>query len=145
MKYSGIFLAICLAMATLTGCMRLFHPQATEIYNQAKGPNARQTALTLVGLMQASAQQAKTEPGESQGLENLHNQFHAFHQSLCDFSEEQQATTAYEQAVTLNQELKTVFHRLWKFKNDDSLRTIHLDLMLSRIRELHSVLQTIPG
>lgn len=145
MKHRGIFLIICLALMTLTGCMGLFHPQATEIYNQAKGPNAQQTALTLVGLMESSAQQAKTELGESLGLENLHNQFHAFHQSLCDFSDEQQATTAYEQAVTLNKELQTVFHRLWKFKNDSSLRTVHLDLMLSRIRELHSALQAIPA
>ena len=129
---------------TLSGCTGLFHPEATEIYNQAKGPNAQQTALTLVGLMESSAQQAKTEHGESQGLKNLHNQFHAFHQSLCDFSDEQQATTAYIQAVTLNQELQTVFHRLWKFKHDTALRTVHLDLMLSRIRELHAVLQALP-
>lgn len=145
MKHRRLFPVICLILMTLSGCMGLFHPEATEIYNQAKGPNAQQTALTLVGLMEASAQQAKTEHGESQGLKNLHNQFHAFHQSLCDFSDEQQATTAYLQAVTLNQELKTVFHRLWKFKHDTALRTVHLDLMLSRIRELHGVLQAIPA
>ncbi|MGD9852082.1 MAG: hypothetical protein AB7T38_12510 [Nitrospirales bacterium] len=144
MKYRAMLLVTWVALLSLTGCMGLFHPQAKEIYSQAKGPNAQQTALTLVGLMESSAQQAKTELGESQGLENLHNQFHAFHHSLCDFSEEQQATTAYEQAVTLNKELQTVFHRLWKFKNDTSLRTVHLDLMLSRIRELHSVLQAMP-
>ncbi len=132
-------------MITLTGCMGLFHPQAEEIYNQAKGPNAQQTALTLVGLMESSAQQAKTEHGASPGLEDLHNQFHAFHQSFCDFSEEQRATTPYEQAVTLNKELKTVFHRLWKFKNDTALRTAHLDLLLSRLRELRSLVQAIPA
>ncbi|MDR4493329.1 MAG: hypothetical protein AB7P17_10395 [Nitrospirales bacterium] len=145
MKHRGTLIVIWLAMMTLTGCMSLFHPQATEIYNQAKGPNAQQTTLTLVGLMETSAQQAKTEHGESQGLETLHNQFHALHKSFCDFSEQQRATTPYEQAVTLNKELKAVFHRLWKFKNDTPLRTVHLDLMLSRIRELHSVLQAIPG
>ena len=95
--------------------------------------------------METSAQQAKTELGESPGLENLHNQFHALHRTLCDFPEQQTASPDYEYLLTLNKELKTVFHRLWKFKNDTTLRTIHLDLFLARIHELRSVLQAIQG
>lgn len=144
MKHT-ILIVILMAMTLLTGCMGLFHPQAEEIYNQAKAPNAQNTALTILGMMETSAQQAKTEHGESQGLENLHNQFHAFQKTFCDFSDLERATTAYEQAVTLNKELKTVFHRLWKFKQDTSLRTAHLDLFLARIQELRTTIQAIPG
>ena len=133
-----------LTLMTLTGCMGLFHPGAEEIYTQAKGPNAQQTALTILDMMKTSVQQAKTEQGESAGLEALHNQFHAFHKTFCDFSDQQRTTTAYEQAVTLNKEMKTVFHRLWKFKQDTSLRTAHLDLMLYRIHELQVLIQAIP-
>lgn len=125
--------------------MSLFHPQAEEFYQQAKGATGRETALTLASMMETSAQQAKTEQGDSPGIEALHNQFHAFRKSFCDFSEQQRATTAYEQAVTLNKELKTVFHRLWKFQNDTSLRAAHLDLFLTRIQELRTTLQAIPN
>ena len=94
--------------------------------------------------MESSGQQAKTEVGESPGLHDLHNQFHALHRSFCDFSDQQAGTPAYEQAVTFNKELKTVFHRLWKFKEDPALRAAHLDIFLSRVQELRTALQAIP-
>lgn len=140
-----ILIVLCVAMMLQTGCMGLFHPQAEEIYNEAKSSNAQNTALTILDMMETSAQQAKTEHGDSPGIEGLHDEFHAFHKTFCDFSEQQRATTAYEQAVTLNKELKTVFHRLWKFKQDTALRTAHLDLLLARIQELRTTIQAIPG
>ena len=127
------------------GCSSLMHPQADEFYSQAKGETGKQTALTLLSMMEDSAQQAKTELGESPGLDNLHNQFHAFHGTFCEFTEQQSATTAFEQAYTLNKELKTIFHRLWKFKNDNALRSAHLDLFSDRLNELKEVLQSIPS
>jgi len=120
------------------------HPKAEEFYSQAKGKTGKQTALALLAMMEASAQQAKTEVGESPGLDNLHNQFHALHRTLCDFSEQQTASPGYEYLLTLNKELKIVFHRLWKFKNDISLRKTHLDLFLLRLQELRTVLQSLP-
>jgi hypothetical protein len=129
----------------LPGCMSLFHPQAEEWYQQAKGATGQQTALTLISIMDTTAQQARTEVGESPGLNNLHDQFHALHQTLCDFSAQQVATTTYEHSLTLHKELKTVFHRLWKFKHDPSLRAIHLDLFLSRLQELRTAVQSIPS
>jgi len=139
---------LCAAIASLLllpGCMSLFHPQAEEFYQQAKGATGQQTALTLISMMDTTAQQARTELGESPGVNNLHNQFHALHKTFCDFSDRQVGTTAYEQALTLQKELKTVFHRLWKFKNDTSLRAIHLDLFLSRLQELRTAVQSIPS
>ena len=143
MTRSVLFLALS-SVLLLSGCSSLMHPKAEEFYTQAKGATGQQTALALLAMMETSAQQAKTELGESPGLEKLHNQFHALHRTLCDFSE-QTASPDYEHLITLNIELKTVFHRLWKFKNDTTLRTIHLDLFLARIHELRSVLQAIQG
>ena len=133
------------SLLLVSGCMSLFHPQAEEWYQQAKGATGQQTALTLISMLDTTAQQARSEVGESPGLNNLHDQFHALHKTFCDFSDQQAATTGYEQALTLQKELKTVFHRLWKFKNDSSLRTIHLDLFVARLQELRTALQSIPS
>jgi len=127
-----------------SGCSSLMHPKAGDFYTQAKGETGKQTALALLTMMETSAQQAKTELGESPGIDNLHNQFHALHKTFCEFTEQQSATTAFEQAYTLNKALKTVFHRLWKFKDDTALRVVHVDLFLARIYELRSTIQTIP-
>jgi hypothetical protein len=143
MKHRVIFVALA-SLLLLSGCMSLFHPQAEEWYQQAKGATGQQTALTLISMMDTAAQQARTEVGESPGLNNLHNQFHALHKTFCDFSDQQVAATAYEHTLTLHKELKTVFHRLWKFKHDSSLRAIHLDLFLSRLQELRTAVQSIP-
>jgi hypothetical protein len=141
-KYGMVGLSIS-ALLMLSGCTSLFHPQAEEYYQTAKGTNARQTASTLLDMMEASAGEAKTEQGRSQGLDKLHDQFHAFHKTFCDFSDSARGTTAYEQAVTLNKALKAVFHRLWKFRQDPPLRNAHLDLLLTRIQELRSTIQAI--
>jgi hypothetical protein len=144
MKHRILFVAFpCLLL--LSGCMSLFHPQAEEWYHQAKGTTGQQTALTLISMMDITAQQAKSVVGKSPGLKNLHDQFHAFHKTLCDFSDQQVASTPYEQTLTLHEELKTVFHRLWAFTNDTSLRAIHLDLFLSRLYELRTAVQSIPA
>ena len=140
------FLLIVLASVLLfSGCSNLMHPKADEFYAQAKGATGKQTALALLAMMEVSAQQARTELGESPGLDNLHNQLHAFHGTFCKFTEQQSATTAFEQAYTLNKELKTIFHRLRNFKNDTSLRAVHLDLFSGRLKELKEVLQSIPS
>lgn len=142
MTRSILFLALS-SVLLLSGCSSLMHPKSKEFYTQAKGATGQQTALALLAMMETSVQQAKTELGESPGLENLHNQFHALHRTLCDFSEQQTASPDYEYLLTLNKELKTVFHRLSKFKNDAALRTIHLDLFQTRIHELRTVIQAI--
>jgi hypothetical protein len=143
MKHTLVLFALA-SLLVFSGCTSLFHPQAEKFYNQAKGATGQQTALTLLAMMETSGQQAKTEVGESPGLKDLHNQFHALHRTFCDFSDQQAGAPAYEQAVTLNKELKTVFHRLWKFKNDPVLRGAHLDIFLSRVQELRTALQAIP-
>lgn len=144
MKFLILFMTFA-SLLLLSGCMNLFHPQAENFYQEAKGATGTQTALTLIAMMDTTAQQAKTDVGESPGLHHLHDQFHALHKTFCDFSERQIATTAYEHSLTLQKELKTVLHRLWKVQNDAPLRTIHLDLFLARLQELRTALQSIPS
>jgi hypothetical protein len=126
----SFLLFVLSSVLLLSGCSSLIHPKAEEFYSQAKGETGKQTALALLAMMETSAQRARAEQGESPELDNLHNQ---------------SATTAFEQAYTLNKELKAIFHRLWKFKNDTALRAIHLDLFSDRLKELKEVLQSIPS
>jgi len=144
MKYSFLLFALS-SVLLFSGCGSLMHPKADEFYTQAKGATGKQTALALLTMMETSAQKAKTEQGESPGLDDLHNQFHAIHGTFCEFTEQQSTTTAFEKGYTLNKELKTIFHRLWKFKNDTALRAVHLDLFSDRLKELKEVLQSIPS
>lgn len=143
------FLEVAVAgLLLLSGCMSLFHPQAEEWYQQAKGATGRQTALTLISLMETTAQQATTEAeGRSAlpALNDLHHQFHALHQTFCDFSDESTSAPAYEHALTLHEELRTILHRLWKLQANPPLRDIHVHLFLSRLQELHKAVHAIPA
>jgi hypothetical protein len=58
-------------------------------------------------------------------------------------NEAQAATTAYAKAVTIRREMRTVFHRLWKFREDSTLREAHLDLFAKRLQELRETVQAI--
>jgi len=104
MKRSFLLFALS-SVLLVSGCGSLMHPKADEFYSQGKGETGKQTAPALLTMMEASAQQAKTELGGSPGLDNLLNQFHAFHGTFCEFTEQHSATTAFEQAYTLNKEL----------------------------------------
>jgi CHASE3 domain sensor protein len=46
-------------------------------------------------------------------------------------------------AVTHNNELKAIFKRLWKFKDDQPQRDQHLDLLMSELQEMRQTLQTL--
>jgi hypothetical protein len=45
--------------------------------------------------------------------------------------------------VTHKKELGAIFGRLWKFKNDQPQRDLHLDLLSTELKELRETLQTI--
>ncbi len=141
---NGILLCLLGTLLILSGCSSWHHPQAETFYNQAKGESPTQTLLALLDMMETSVQQAQSQTDFSNALDVLHNQFHATHRTFCDFSDPQRETPAYEQAVTLNKELKTIFHRLWEFKSNPTLRGSHLELFHFRLQEFRAVVQTIP-
>lgn len=44
---------------------------------------------------------------------------------------------------TLRREMRTVFHRLWKYRDDPARRAAHLDLLAKRVQELREALQAV--
>jgi hypothetical protein len=94
-------------------------------------------------MAEASAKAAKGGKGVDQPFDDLHNQFHAINDSICCVEKSVREQPAYALAVTHNKELKAIFRRLWKFKDDQPQRDQHLDLLVSEVQELRQTLQTL--
>ena len=145
-KHSNRIIVLLLGLTVVflaAGCGHVMHPKAEAFLKEAKGATGVDTAITLTGMMETSLQQARSESGESAGLEALHGQFHALGRSFCDATEAQSKTALFDKAVTIRKEMKTVFHRLWDYKGDAARRTQHLDLFGTRLHELRETLQAI--
>lgn len=132
----------------LSGCGSLLHPRAGEFLAQAQGAGDQassgvQTIVNLTTMLDASIQAARSGQNYEAALDRLHDQFHALRKAFCLVTEAQAATTAYAKAVTIRREMRTVFHRLWKFREDSTLREVHLDLFAKRLQELRETVQAI--
>jgi hypothetical protein len=136
-------LVLALMLTGLTGCSYLFYPRASEFAEKAKGANSVDTLLNLTNMMEASATAAKGGRGVDQALDDLHNQFHAFHGALCCIDKAKREQPAYALAVTHDKELWAIFKRLWKFKDDQPHRDQHLDLLSAELKELRETLHTL--
>lgn len=136
-------LALALLLSGLSGCGYLFYPRAGDYAAQAKGASGIETMMNLTTMMEATAGKAKGGTGVDNALDDLHNQFHALHDSFCGVTEAQAKTPAYDLAVTHKKELKAIFKRLWKFKDDQPQRDQHLDLLIAELKELRETLQTL--
>ena len=138
----GLF-ALSMLLIGLSGCSYLFYPRAADYVTQAKGANGVETMINLTTMMEASASKAKGGKGVDPAFDDLHNQFHALSNAFCDVTDAQAKTPAYDLAVTHKKELTAIFKRLWKFKDDQPQRDLHLDLLSTELRELRDTLQTI--
>ena len=136
-------LVLALMLTGLTGCSYLFYPRASEFAEKAKGANSVDTLLNLTNMMEASATAAKGGRGVDQALDDLHNQFHAFHGARCCIDKAKREQPAYALAVTHDKELWAIFKRLWKFKDDQPQRDQHLDLLSAELKELRETLHTL--
>jgi hypothetical protein len=124
--------------------MSLSYQQSKKWHQQANGATGQQTALTLIS-MDGHHRSPSTGGGRGfSGLKKQHNQFHALHKTLRNFSVQQTATPPFMYTLTLHKELKPGFHRLWKFKHDTALHAIQLDLFRSRVQELPTAMQSFP-
>lgn len=141
MKKAINILAV-LIMLAMAGC-GMFHPRAQEFYDRAKGKTGVETGIALAELMEQTIQALISTPGPDANLSDLHDQFHALHHVFCDMTDAQRATTAYAHAVTLEKELRAIFHRLWKVRQDSKLRNLHLGLLAARLQEFKLALQGI--
>ncbi len=135
--------ATLILLSSLSGCSYLFYPNAKDFAEKAKGSTSVETLINLTTMMEASAKASKGGRGYDQPLNDLHNQFHAFDDSLCCVEKEKRETPAYALAVTHNKELWAIFKRVWKFKDDQPQRDQHVDLFATEVREMRETLQTI--
>lgn len=136
-------LMIALMLTTLSGCSYLFYPRAGDYATQAKGTNGVETMGNLTSMMEATASRAKGGKGVDAAFDDLHNQFHALDDSFCGVTDAQSKTPAYALAVTHKKELRAIFGRLWKFKDDQPQRDQHLDLLAAELKELRKTLHAI--
>jgi hypothetical protein len=143
MRQAFTLFTLSILALTLTGCSYLFYPHAKEFAAKAKDQNDIQTLINLTNMMEASAKAARSGKGVDQALDDLHNQFHAFDDSLCCVDKVTREKPAHALAVTHNKELWAIFKRVWKFKNDQPQREQHLDLFASEVKELRETLQTL--
>ncbi len=143
MKPTVGLMALTMLLASLTGCSYLYYPRAGDYAAQAKGATGVDTLINLTNMMEASAAKAKGGKGKDSALDDYHNQLHALLNSFCNVTEAQANSPAYDLAVTHKKELKAIFKRLWKFKDDQPQRDQHLDLSIAELKELRDTLQTL--
>lgn len=136
-------IALSMLLIGLNGCSYLFYPRAADYVTQAKGANGVETMINLTNMMEVSASKAKGGKGVDTAFDDLHNQFHALNDAFCGVTDAQAKTPAYDLAVTHKKELTAIFKRLWKFKDDQPQRDLHLDLLSDELKELRDTLQTI--
>jgi hypothetical protein len=145
MKASWKLMLAGMVMVTLTGCGSLMHPRAGEFLEQAKGASGIETEINLTNMVEASIKSIQGKADYQDGLDTLHNQLYALKKSSCQVTEEQGKTVAYAKAHTLRREIGTIFHRLWKKRDDQALRDMHLELLAKRVGELREALQAAKG
>ncbi len=132
-----------LIMLTTSGCSYLFYPHAKEFTEKAQGGNTVETLINLTTMMEATAKAGQQGRGNDQAFDDLHNQLHAFDNTICCVDKSKRETPAYALAVTHNKELWAIFKRVWKFKDDQPQRSQHLELFATEVRELRESLQTL--
>ena len=135
-------IAVVLLLST-SGCSYLFYPHAKEFTAKAKGATGVETLINLTHMAEASANAARGGKGIDQSFDDLHNQFHAINDNICRVEKSVSDQPAYALTVTHNKELKAIFRRLWKFKDDQPQRDLHLNLFVSEVKELRETLQTL--
>ncbi len=136
-------LATAALITGLSGCSYVFYPRADKYAEKAKGTTSVETVLNLTTMMEASAEASKGGTGYDQSLDDLHNQFHAFDNTLCCVDEAKRETPTYALAVTHNKELWAICKRIWKFKDTQPQRDEHLDLFKTEIQELRTTLEAL--
>ena len=132
-----------IVLLTTGGCSYLFYPHAKEFREKAKGENTVETLINLTTMMESSAKAGQQGRGKDQAFEDLHNQLHAFDNTICCVDKNKQALPAYALAVTHNKELWAIFKRVSKFKDDQPQRSQHLELFVTELRELRDSLHAL--
>ncbi|MGQ0810269.1 MAG: hypothetical protein ACT4OO_03475 [Nitrospiraceae bacterium] len=136
-------LVAAVLLISSAGCSYIFYPRAKEYREQAKGATGVETLLNLTTMLDASTKAARSPQNYQAAMDDLHNQLHALHDSFCAVTEQQAKTPTYAKAVTLKEEMWKIFWPLWKKRDDQALRDVHLDLFGKRNQELRETLETL--
>lgn len=146
MRQGSVVRGLCVVALLLTaGCGSLMHPQAAEFVQQAKGASGIETQINLTTMIEQTIQTVRQQPTDQTAFDRLHNLLYALKLTACDVTEAQSKTPTHQDALTLRREVKVVFHRLWKVREDHVLLERHLALLDKRIKELREALQVIKG
>ena len=130
-------------IVTAGGCSYVFYPHAKAFTEKAKGGTTVETLINLTNMMEASAKSGQQGKGKDQAFDDLHNQLHAFDNTICCVEKNKRALPAYDLVVTHNKELWAIFKRVSKFKDDQPQRSQHLELFATEVRELRDSLQAL--
>jgi len=136
-------LTFSMLLISISGCSYLFYPRAADYAAQAKGDTAVETMINLTNMMETSAANAKGGKGVDKAFDDLHNQFHALHNSFCGVTEAVARKPEYALAYTHDKELWAISKQLWKYKDVQPQRDQHLDLLTEELKELRSTLHAI--
>ena len=141
----GIVTSVVLGAIVLvmSGCSVFFYPHAKKFAEKAKGADSVETLVNLTKMMEESAKRAQSGSGYDQPLDDLHNQFHAFDNTVCCVEKPKSETPEYELLVTHNKELWAIFKRAWKFRDDQPQRRQHLELFGDEVRETREALDAL--
>ena len=129
----------------VAGCGHFMHHEADEIWSNAEGQTGIDKLIGLTTTMEKSVAKARDDEDYQAGLDTLHHQFHALKKGFCHVTEAEAAQPSYVTATTLRREMRTVFHRLWKFRERRDVRNAHLDVFATRLRELRETLRAVKG
>ena len=143
MQRIAAIITVTVLVLGMSGCSYIFYPRADEYAAKAKGATSVETVINLASMMEASAEASRGGTGYDQALDDLHNQFHAFDETLCCVDEAKRSTPAYDLAVTHNKELWAIFKRVWKFKDTQPQRDEHLALFKTEVQELRATLEVL--
>jgi hypothetical protein len=114
-----------------------------ELTAKAKDANQVQTLLNLIAMMETSAKSAGSGTGYDQPFRDLHNQFHALDDQLCEVDKETRAKPAYDLTITHSKELWAIFLRTWKFKDEQPRRQQHVDLFAAEVKEFREAVELL--
>lgn len=99
--------------------------------------------INLTNKMEAAAKPGQQEKGKDQALDGLHNQLHAFDNTICCVDKNTLALPAYDLLVTHNKKLWAGGKRTWKFMDDQPQRSLHLELFATEVRERRESLHAL--
>ncbi|GIW53599.1 MAG: hypothetical protein KatS3mg082_0003 [Nitrospiraceae bacterium] len=122
----------------------MFYPHAKEFAEKAKGATHIDTLINLATMMETSAKAARSGRGYDQALDDLHNQFHAFDNTLCCVDKAMRRPAGLCPRGDAQQGVVGHFQSArGNSKTINRSAEQHLDLFVAELKELRETLQSL--